>query len=149
VTPVCADPAVEERVVSMGLTTFGHGMVGTAVATVSGGRWSLTLLAPGGVEMFTASGPPTVVATGIEAWRPWLEGMPFERDLWLTWGDVPEGGCTLTDGGSLTRVGTGVRYVGPAGRARRRDDEGRVEVRDARRHYRLTLVDTQGVTGAP
>lgn len=155
--PPCEPPALVDAVYSVGLVSHGHTLGGTGIVTMDGGRWSLTLLSPGGLELFTASGPPPAVATGIPAWAPYLKKLPFERDLWLAFTVVPGGRCTV-GGGTLRARGAGTTGEGPAGedetgetprrtvwrgaggRARADATAGRVVVRDPRRRYTLTLV---------
>ena len=97
----------------------------------------LTLLAPAGLELFTVSGPPATVATGLEAWRPWLERLPVERDLRLVFTAVTDA-CT-SGGGRIRPTAAGRRWCGPGGPATVTESDGTVVLVDRRRGYTLTL----------
>lgn len=139
----CPSPVAPEGAVQVGLDTHGHTVGGLGIATIDATSYSLSLLAPAGFELFTVSGPPNAVATGLDAWRPWLEQLPVARDLALAFTPVVEGAC-LVDGGRIrTRVtadGWERRWCGKGGGARATRAGDRLVLHDRLRGYTLTLI---------
>lgn len=140
--PDCAPPAAPASAVQVGVTTHGRQVGGLGIAAIDETAWSLTLLAPAGFELFTVSGPPATVSTGLEAWKPWLERLPVERDLRLVFtpADAP---CRAPTGRLRARVtptGWERRWCGAGGGATAVRDGDRVTLTDRRRGYTLTLV---------
>lgn len=144
--PACPPPAAPASAVQVGLTTHGRQVGGLGIAAIDEAAWSLTLLAPAGFELFTVSGPPTTVATGLDAWRPWLEKLPVERDLRLAFTPAPSDAAATcrAPGGRLrvtpTPTGWSRRWCGAGGGATAERDGDRVTVVDKRRGYTLTLL---------
>jgi hypothetical protein len=146
--PDCAPPMAPASAVQVGLTTHGRQVGGLGIAAIDDTTWSLSLLAPAGFELFTISGPPATVATGLEAWRPWLEKLPVERDLRLAFTPTdPGNGQTAAcraPGGTLratpTETGWTRRWCGNGGGATATRDGDRVTLTDKRRGYTLTLI---------
>ena len=145
--PACEIPTLIDQVYTVGITTHGHTIGGIGIvdlagtsadpATVDAGRWSLMLLSPSGLALFTASGPPASVTTGIPAWGPSLARLPFERDLLLAF---VVGDACATGGGTIRPRGTRTRWRGPGGRAHAVYATDRVTIHDPMRGYTLTLV---------
>lgn len=137
----CLVPRFDDMPVTVGIVTHGHQIGGMGILSLRGADaggdsgnqhsatdWSLTLLSPGGVSLFTAEGRFGVdgtgadrggddgggdggdgrdraarIQTGLDAWRPWLERLPLGRDLRTAFA-VGDGACA---GGSIrTRVHT-------------------------------------------
>lgn len=137
--PPCPTPQVVEEVASVGVSALGHRLGGMGVVSLDGDSWSLLLLSPGGLELFSVTGPPQVVVAALPEWAPWIERMPIGRDLWMVYAEVPEGGCAAPEGELRVR-GDRVRWRGEGGPAVATRGEGSVEVRDRRRHYRLVVA---------
>lgn len=142
----CPPPEVPAFALQVGLETHGHAIGGLGVARLDGADWSLTLLAPAGFELFTVS--RTGVETGLEAWRPWLEKLPVERDLRLAFTTV-DTRCRAGEGVIRRKPGSkrgGVereelrRWRGAGGPAVATIGDGRVTIRDPLRGYTLQLV---------
>lgn len=141
--PVCPAPVTPASAVQVGVETRGRQVGGLGIAGVDGEAWSLTLLAPAGFELFTVSGPPTTVQTGLDAWRPWLERLPVERDLRVIFAPPAEGACRAEHGRirtKLTATGWERRWCGKGGPVTATRDGGRVVLEDRRRGYTLTMV---------
>jgi hypothetical protein len=137
--PACPPLEVPAQAVTVGLQTRGHTLAGTGIVQAEGERWSLTLLSPVGVQLFSISGPPRDVLTGLEAWRPWLARLPVQRDLALALGAASQR-CRIA-GGRLWIDADGVRrWRGRGGPARATVDGTRVTLSDTRRGYHLSLV---------
>lgn len=157
----CGVPSIADLPVTLGVVTHGHRIGGTGIVTLDSPEtpdgtadtvWSLTLLSPGGLSLFTArgafgpSGPelPASIDTGLDAWRFWLEKLPLGRDLRAAFA-LHDGDCA---GGTLrTREATTPegpmwrrRWHGPGGAVRVDIRPGRVVVYDRLRGYTLTLV---------
>lgn len=141
--PDCSEPLVPASSVQVGLATHGKQVGGLGVVGFGPEGWSLTLLAPAGFELFTVSGPPTAVSTGLEAWRPWLERLPVERDLRLAFTPTTEGACRAPAGRLRTKTtpnGWTRSWCGAGGGATATREGDRVVLEDRRRGYTLTLV---------
>ncbi len=168
---MCGVPEVTDMPVTIGIETHGHHIGGTGIVTMTelgvGNHvvWSLTLLSPGGLAMFTATGsfredvaetPPTIT-TGLDAWKPWLEKLPLGRDLrvaFQTEGDGQPGARRDREACAGGTVRT--RFVpsgdtepfliarrhwhGPGGPARALVYNDRVILHDPLRGYTLTIV---------
>jgi len=93
--PPCPSPALEGEVVQIAIAAFGKRLGVTGIVDLSGDAFSLTLLSPSGPELFHVSGPPYAVQSGIEAWAPWLEHLPVERDLRLAFTEVQSERCSV------------------------------------------------------
>ncbi|MDP2305988.1 MAG: DUF3261 domain-containing protein [Pseudomonadota bacterium] len=149
--PECPPPAAPASAVQVGLTTHGRQIGGLGIAAFDGAAWSLTLLAPAGFELFTVAGPPAAVTTGLEAWRPWLEKLPVERDLRLAFTDTDQA-CRAPRGHlrtTPTPTGWERRWCGAGGGATAVRDGGRVTLTDKRRGYTLTLLLESSEPDAP
>jgi hypothetical protein len=141
--PDCAPPATPADALQVGLRAHGHEVGGLGIASFEAAAWSLTLLAPAGFELFTVSGPPATVATGLEQWRPWLTRLPVERDLRLAFTPVTPGACRSGGGHLRTRVtatGWERRWCGPGGHATATRAGDTIHLVDRPRGYDLTLV---------
>lgn len=149
--PDCGTPAAPAAPVQIGLSTQGRQVAGLGIAGIDDAAWSLTLLAPAGFELFTISGPPSTVSTGLDAWRPWLEKLPVERDLRLMLTpaapaepDRARAETCRAPGGRIratpTATGWERRWRGAGGGARAERNGGRVTLVDPRRGYTLTLI---------
>lgn len=135
----CELPVVDEQV-QLGLRAFGQALGGIGLVHLDGEAWSLSLLTPTGLELFTVSGPPKVVAAGVASWGPWLAKMPVERDLRLVF-TPGETDCALEGARLLHRDtddGWVRRWRGEGGPARARRQGERVEL--AGPGYRLVLI---------
>lgn len=152
----CGAPKIVDLPITLGIETHGRQVGGMGIVTMQGAgettSWSLTLLSPGGLALFTAHGAfdataaeaPAVVETGLEAWRPWLEKLPLGRDLrtaFATWVDPTEcaGGTTRTRPGAESMTWTR-RWRGPGGAVKADITADRVLLHDRLRGYTLTLV---------
>lgn len=152
----CGAPDVVDLPITLGIETHGHQVGGMGIVTMQAEgeatAWSLTLLSPGGLALFTARGSfdatspeaPAVVETGLDAWRPWLEKLPLGRDLrtaLVTWVDPTAcaGGTTRTRPGGEPLAWTR-RWRGPGGPVKADITADRVLLRDRLRGYTLTLV---------
>jgi hypothetical protein len=156
----CALPLIEGAAVTVGIQVHGHQFGGMGIVTLHDQDWSLTLLSPGGLKMFSAQGRyaadspelPGTITTGLDAWRPWLEALPFGRDLRTAFATT-DGACgSGGTGGQLhTRVHTfkadGVETIGwqrcwrgSGGKAYAELLPGRIVLHDRRRGYTLTIV---------
>ena len=151
---VCALPEIVDMPITLGIETHGRQIGGLGILTMTAADeatdWSLTLLSPGGLALFTATGAvrerardaPALIQTGLDAWRPWLEQLPLGRDL--------RAAFAIDDGGDC--VGHMRTRAAPEGSARQRCWRGpggavhvaladdRVVLNDRRRGYTLTLV---------
>lgn len=139
--PDCAAPAVPPTPVQLAVELRGHQLGGVGIASLEAEAWGLTLLSFGGVELFTVS--PAGVATGLEAWRPWLEQLPVERDLRVIFTPADAGRCRAGGGVVRTRVtaeGWERRWRGAGGRVCARREGDVVTIRDHARGYVLRMV---------
>ena len=136
----CAAPALPAQALTLGIEVHGHTLAGTAIVAAEGGTWSLTLLSPGGLGLFTLSGPPQVVQTGLDSWRPWLEKLPVERDLMLAFTPVPPEGCTIGTGKIRVDRQGGRHWRGPGGPAHLQQEANTLTLVDRLRGYTLLLV---------
>lgn len=153
----CALPQIEGAAVTVGIQVRGHQFGGMGIVTLHDQDWSLTLLSPGGLKMFSAqgryaadsAGVPDTVTTGLDAWRPWLEALPFGRDLRTAFATT-DGACG-TGGQIHTRRHTfridGVDtpgwkrcWRGSGGKAYADLLPGRIVLHDRLRGYTLTIV---------
>lgn len=134
----CPPPVAPEAPVQLGIDLRGHAVGGLAIVRLDGETWSLNLLSPMGLELFGLSGPPQRVDSAPEAWRPWLERLPFERDLRLAFTPV-EARCAVADGRMRPRA-DGAHWRGAGGPARLERAGDRLVITDRRRGYALTLV---------
>ncbi len=139
----CPSPVAPAGAVQVGLDTHGRKVGGLGIAGIDATSYSLSLLAPAGFELFTVSGPPNVVDTGLDAWRPWLEQLPVARDLALAFTPVVEGVCRVEGGKIRTRTtetGWERRWCGKGGGARATLAGGRLVLTDRLRGYTLTML---------
>lgn len=166
----CAVPRFDDMPVTVGIVAHGHQIGGMGIVSlraVSGASspgsenvdsatdWSLTLLSPGGLALFTAEGRfgegpdgPARIQTGLDAWRPWLEKLPLGRDLRTAF-TVEDGPCaggrirtrvhTFTDDSAPT-VGWLRCWLGPGGKLHAEILPGRAVLQDRHRGYTLTIV---------
>ena len=137
--PACEAPAVDRAIYQLGLSTRGHELGGLAVVSLDQGHYGLTLLSPVGMSLFTVSGPPKTVDTGLADWRPWISALPIERDLRLLLTSMTPPGCALPRGVIRVDALGERRYHGHSGPATARFD-GTWVLEDHRRHYRLLLT---------
>lgn len=158
---VCSVPEITDMPITLGIETHGHKIGGMGIVTMAEGggavpaAWTLTLLSPGGLALFTARGsfndrdpePPVGIETGLDAWKPWLEKLPLGRDLrtaFSTNGDRTEcaGGTTRTRAHTFSDALTGWvrRWRGPGGPVRAEITADRVILHDKLRGYTLTIV---------
>ena len=152
----CGVPEIVDLPITLGIETHGHQVGGMGIVTMQTASdttaWSLTLLSPGGLALFTARGAfdetaeeaPAVVETGLDAWRPWLEKLPLGRDLrtaFATWVDPTAcaGGKTRTHTGGESMTWAR-RWRGPGGPVTAEITADRVLLHDRLRGYTLTLV---------
>jgi len=152
----CGVPEIVDLPITLGIETHGHQVGGMGIVTMQGAgdttSWSLTLLSPGGLALFTARGAfdataaeaPAVVATGLDAWRPWLEQLPLGRDLRTAFATEVDprscaGGTTRTRPGAESTTWTR-RWRGPGGPVKAEITADRVLLRDRLRGYTLTIV---------
>lgn len=140
--PACPPP-VEERLYSLGIRVHGHTLGGlAAVAFPAGADFRLVALSPAGPALFSVQrkGALTTVDAAFPEWRPWLEALPFERDLRLV-DDARSASCA-DPGGRIHVRGEIRRWRGTGGPARARvDADGRWVVHDPLRGYTLTLKE--------
>ncbi len=152
----CEMVELEDLPITLGIETHGHQVGGMGIVTMQDQAdvtaWSLTLLSPGGLALFTARGtfdattadPPVSVETGLDAWKPWLEKLPLGRDLRVafgTWVDpnTCAGGTTRTRSGHASLTWTR-RWRGPGGPVKAELTADRVLLHDRLRGYTLTIV---------
>ncbi len=156
--PDCPTPVTPAAPMQIAITTRipggGHRtMGGIGIAGLADEAWSLTLLAPAGIELFTLSGPPATVVTGLDTWRPWLARLPVERDLRLIYTALTGGACRAGAGRlrslpSSSDAPTGGpapeswtrQWCGPGGGATATRTGDRVVLEDHRRGYTLLIV---------
>ncbi len=158
----CRVPEIVDMPITLGIETHGHAIGGMGIVTMTSAgedvasvAWSLTLLSPGGLALFTARGTfaedqpegPVAIETGLDAWKPWLEKLPLGRDLRVAFSTdgarlACAGGRTRTrststqaDGPAWTR-----RWHGPGGPVRAEITADRVVLHDPLRGYTLTIV---------
>lgn len=147
--PACEAASLDGVTYQLGLEVHGHQLAGLAVVSLQADSYALSLLAFTGLRLFTVTGPPTVVDTGLPAWMPWLERLPLERDLNLLLTPGVAGLCEPPRGRLRTEpTATGWErdFRGHGGRAHA-SREGDVYVLvDRRRGYRLTMrgLDSHG-----
>jgi hypothetical protein len=155
--PPCPVPMAPAAAVQVSLTTHGHQTGGLGIVAIDGTSWSLSLLAPAGFELFTVSGPPDTVTTGLDAWRPWLERLPVERDLHLLFtpiaadeacrAETSEGAAHLRS--RAAGAGRVRRWRGAGGGATATVEGSRLTLVDRRRGYTLTLIVAPPEPDAP
>ncbi len=148
---VIAPPAQRLEVVhQFAIHTRGRSFAGLGVAVFEGERVDFVALSPAGTEIFSVShqaGEAQITAPD-PAWIPWLERLPFHRDLALVFAwSCPEGRCAVAGGrlrerrladGSLRRT-----WRGPEGPVRAEIHEGQAIVLDPRRGYQVTVAGEQ------
>jgi hypothetical protein len=153
----CTLPVIEDAAVTVGIEVHGHTFGGMGIVNLRDQDWSLTLLSPGGLKMFSAQGryaadmpsQPGTITTGLDAWRPWLEALPFGRDLRTAFATT-DGACG-TEGKLQTRArafkvdGVAVPgwqrcWRGAGGKACAELLPERVVLHDRLRGYTLTIV---------
>ena len=140
-------PARQERVVQFAIQAQGHSFAGLIAAVFEGDGVEVAALTPAGTELFRVArhGDQVEVHSPDEDWTPWLERLPFDRDLPLVflW-DCPQGRCVVHDGvlrQRSTEAGGLVRtWRGSAGPVSATIVEGRAVISDPRRGYTVTLV---------
>lgn len=165
---VCDVPEITDLPITLGIETHGHKIGGMGIVTMHDDtledaptamsattEWSLTLLSPGGLALFTARGsfddrepePPVAIETGLDAWKPWLEKLPLGRDLRTAFGTDDDRaecahGTTKTRAHSLDDGAAGWirRWRGPGGPVRAEITADRVVLHDKLRGYTLTIV---------
>lgn len=142
----CPAPQTPDTV-QVGLDFHNHKLGGIGLPMLDGDQWSMTLLSPVGLELFSVEGPPNTVRSAPESWAPWLERLPFERDLRVAFTPVTEGRCRVAGGtirGRVTEDGVRRKWRGPGGGVKAVVVGGRVEMRDRRRGYALLWVVDDG-----
>lgn len=140
--PACEAAALDGATYQLGLEAHGHQLAGVAVVSLQADTYALSLLAFTGLRVFTVTGPPTVVDTGLPAWAPWLERLPLQRDLSLLLGPGDESVCAVEHGRvrtSTTATGWERDFRGRGGRAHASWDGDVYVLADRRRGYRLTM----------
>lgn len=138
--PACPPPVVDTQL-QVGVRAFGQALGGLGVVHLDAQTYSLSLLIPTGMELFTVSGPPRTVAAGVAAWAPWLARMPIERDLRLVFTPTQEPRCDAGPGRirqRLTETGWVRRWCGEGGHAKAVREGGLVQLYGA--GYQLTFV---------
>lgn len=137
----------QERVCQFAITAHGHSFAGLMAAVLEDGGVEVAALTPTGTELFRVSrhGEQVVVRAPDPGWVPWLERLPFERDLPLVflWSCPAErcwveGGVVRqesTDDGGLVRS-----WRGPGGPVSATIHPGRAVISDTRRGYVVTLA---------
>lgn len=173
-------PEIADLPITLGIETHGQKIGGMGIVTMAtaslphlnghyaaGTNWSLTLLSPGGLALFTARGTfndsypedPAAIETGLDAWKPWLEKLPLGRDLRTAFSTIDDRSRSLpgapgkrrwdcAGGTTRTRPHTfsdGVsgwirRWRGPGGPVRAEITADRVILHDKLRGYTLTIV---------
>ncbi len=124
----------------------GRSLAGLAVVVFEGEQLSLQALTPAGTELFSLQADPTSSQLQLPdpAWAPYMDDLPFYRDLALVFAwSCPGGACQVAGGQLRERAKDGVierRWRGPAGPVRARLEPGRAEILDRRRRYRLVLA---------
>ena len=135
--PICAPVTLAPRAVQVGIESHGRTLGGEAILFAEDGVFSLTLLGPGGVEMFTADG--VGVTTPIDSWRPFLQVLPVQRDLALLFTQWEGEACWT--GTAVMKLKNGERrWRGEGGPARATVLGNRWTLVDRRRAYTLKLV---------
>lgn len=139
--PACPD-ADDDRLYSLAMTIRGHSVGGLAAVSLTADGFTLAALSPAGPELFTVrrAGTTTTVSSPLPEWTPWLERLPFERDLRLVSPTIT-GSCARADG-RIRVVDSGRRWRGHGGPARAAQDaEGRWVLHDPWRGYTLILKE--------
>ena len=138
--PACHIEPVEVQVL-VAISFNGQLIGGPAVIQLDDTSYRLTMLSPGGVEVFSISGQEgTVSVTGPDAWTPYLKRLPIERDLRLMFTTAD---CKAAKG-TFYETDTGADYRGCYGRASMTLEGARV-VTDRRRAYSLKVVGLEDV----
>lgn len=145
--PLATGPVRAEGLHQFALTARGHTFAGQAAMVVEADSFRLQALAPTGGTLFEVHGDAShTEATAPEpAMAAILERLPFHRDLsLLTRWRCPADGTCDTGSGRLTQstdeTGRTLRWRGPGGPATVVLGEGRAELTDPRRGYRLVVV---------
>ena len=88
--PACVPPT-GERLLNLGIRAHGHSFGGLTVVEWTASGWTLVSLSPAGLPIFTAvyaedangAGTTAVSAPAFPEMEPYLELLPFDRDLRL------------------------------------------------------------------
>lgn len=135
--PPCPVPQ-GDHVYAMAIEAHGLSVAGLAAVSFGDDAFALVALSPAGIELFGVkrTGETTTVDAAFPEWKPWLERLPFERDLTLVATAVTHS-CRADSGSVL--LGEVRRWRGKGGPARASAVDDRWTVRDPLRGYTLTL----------
>ena len=137
----------QERVCQFAIQAHGHSFAGLMAAVLEDGGVEVSAMTPAGTELFRVArlGEQVDVRAPDPSWVPWLERLPFDRDLALVflWGCpvercAVEGGVVTQrplDGGGIVRT-----WRGPAGAVSAVIQPGKAVISDTRRGYVVTLA---------
>ncbi len=137
----------QERVCQFAISAHGRSFAGVMAAVLEDGGVEVAALTPAGTELFRVSqqGQDVEVSAPDASWEPWLERLPFQRDLPLVflW-HCPVERCAV-EGGVLSQralPGGGLerRWRGPGGPVTATITPGRAVIVDPRRGYTVTLA---------
>ena len=145
--PVAPLEGRREVVCQFAIAAHGQRFAGLMAAALTPEGVEVSALTPAGTELFhvASRGGVTEVAAPDPAWEPWLERLPFRRDLSLVFAwSCPTGRCAA-GGGVLTEralPGGGIERVwrGPDGPVVGEIVPGRAVLTDARRGTTVTLA---------
>ncbi len=142
-------PPVEiESFLQFAIRAHGHTLGGNAAVSIDQENFALTALSGAGTELFSVQVQPseggriTEVRSAFPEWKPWLERLPFQRDLVVALNPATEA-CELPFGTlrtSVTSDGWKRKFRGAGGRVTAVRAGNSILVRDRKRGYRLTMV---------
>jgi hypothetical protein len=136
-----------EVVCQFAIAAHGRSFAGLMAAVIEDGGVEVAALTPAGTELFRVArrGELVRVSAPDPSWEPWLERLPFDRDLPLVlqW-HCPVARC-LVEGGVLAQRpledgGVERRWRGPGGPVSATIHQGKAVVVDPRRGYTVTLA---------
>lgn len=137
----------QEVVCQFAIQAHGHSFAGTMAAVFEDGGVEVAALTPAGTELFRVarSGDAVEVHAPDEDWEPWLERLPFDRDLPLVlYWHCPVDRCAVEGGvlrqRSLDDGGLERSWRGPGGPVTAIVHPGKAVITDPRRGYVVTLA---------
>jgi hypothetical protein len=137
----------QEYVCQFAIQAHGHGFAGTMAAVLDSGGVEVAALTPAGTELFRVArhGDEVEVRAPDADWVPWLERLPFDRDLPLVllW-HCPVQRCAVEGGVLRQRTlddgGIERSWRGPGGPVSATVHQGKAVITDSRRGYVVTLA---------
>jgi len=137
----------QETVCQFAIAAHGYSFAGLMAAVFEDGGVEVAALTPAGTELFRVArrGGQVELSAPDPSWEPWLERMPFDRDLPLVlqW-HCPVERCAV-HGGVLTQQsledgGLQRSWRGPGGPVSATIHPGKAVITDPRRGYTVTLA---------